>query len=95
VKTACSGLLAFFLCYVSEAQFHDSFSDGDFHANPQWTGDTAYFIVNSDSTLQSNGPASSGEIYLSSPWKKLKNTIWDFEAILDFPFCSCPAARGQ
>lgn len=93
MKTACSGLLAFFLCFVSEAQFHDSFSDGDFHANPQWTGDTAYFFVNSNLSLQSNGPASSGEIYLSTPWSKIKNTIWEFEAILDFPTSSSNYAR--
>ncbi len=61
----------------SFAQVIDDFSDGDFTANPTWSGDTSQFAINSGKLqLNSSGVDSS---YLSTSWAV--NTIngmeWD------------------
>lgn len=45
------------------AQVSDDFSDGDFTADPVWTGTAADFIVNTSQQLQLNAPAA-GTSYL-------------------------------
>ena len=34
-----------FASILSKAQINESFSDGDFNKNPEWTGDTANFRI--------------------------------------------------
>lgn len=48
------------------AQISDDFSDGDFTANPTWTGTTADYIVNGSFELQLNSTAPATS-YLSTP----------------------------
>ena len=48
------------------AQFADDFSDGDFTANPTWSGTSADFIVNTSQQLQLNQTIASAS-YLSAP----------------------------
>ncbi|MFM7662227.1 MAG: lamin tail domain-containing protein [Bacteroidota bacterium] len=48
------------------AQVVDNFSDGDFTANPTWSGTTADFIVNSSQQLQLNNTVAATS-YLSTP----------------------------
>jgi len=38
-------LLFLFICSFGSAQVSDNFSDGDYTANPVWTGDAAEYIV--------------------------------------------------
>ncbi|MCK6650691.1 MAG: lamin tail domain-containing protein, partial [Bacteroidia bacterium] len=61
------------------AQVTDNFSDGDFTANPAWTGDGAEFIVNASQQLQLNNTLA-GASYLSFPnaLASLDNTEWHF-----------------
>lgn len=57
-------LLLIFMPLWSLAQWVDDFSDGDFSANPSWSGVDSCFMVNSGLQLQSAGSAA-GEAYLS------------------------------
>ncbi|WP_216679440.1 lamin tail domain-containing protein [Hymenobacter siberiensis] len=66
----------------AHAQLADNFSDGNFTANPTWTGDAASFQVNAQ-VLQSNGPAvTTTQIALSTPCQATIGTVWEFWANL-------------
>lgn len=56
--------LFLFLPLCSLAQLMDDFSDGEFSANPAWSGTDSCFIVNKNQQLQSAGTVG-GEAYLS------------------------------
>ncbi len=52
------------------AQVMDDFSDGDFTANPPWSGDTDRFAIvpfGADFALQSDGLAEPDTISISTP----------------------------
>ncbi len=49
---------------VAFAQFTDNFTDGDFSANPAWTGETTKFEVDANFQLHLNAPAQSDTAYL-------------------------------
>lgn len=57
------------------AQISDDFEDGDFTANPAWTGTTEKFIVNGSKQLQLNDTAASSA-YLVTGNSQLTNTEW-------------------
>ena len=65
MKTGFLLLLLFFTAN-SWAQLTDDFSDGNFTANPVWSGTTADFIVNAGSELQINNSIAATS-YLSTP----------------------------
>ncbi|MEZ4923526.1 MAG: lamin tail domain-containing protein [Crocinitomicaceae bacterium] len=65
-------------------QFSDDFNDGDFSANPIWTGQTANFIVNTSNELQLNAPAVADTSYLSISTSNINNTSWDFYVRMEF-----------
>ncbi|MDB5267480.1 MAG: hypothetical protein JWP58_520 [Hymenobacter sp.] len=74
--------LLLFLPGFAHAQLADNFTDGNFTANPAWTGDAASFQVNAQ-VLQSNGPAVTGTaIQLSTPCQASTGTVWEFWANL-------------
>lgn len=50
---------------IISAQLHDSFSDGDFTDNPEWTGNLSHFIINTSLQLQLNSSGSTTS-YLNS-----------------------------
>lgn len=81
--TCCLFLILFSL--HPKAQVIDNFSDGDFTANPVWSGNTAEFIVNAAQELQLN---SSGVnlSYLSTDnlSTNLDSTEWSFFIHLNF-----------
>lgn len=74
-------LFSYFQCF---GQLEDAFSDKNIHAAPQWTGDTALFIVNADLQLQSNGRPQSEEIYLSARNTLTTNAEWQFWVKMPF-----------
>lgn len=72
-------------CFLSTyAQFTDNFSDGNFSANPAWTGNSADWIVNADGQLQSNNTVANGNFYLSTAHAITGATQWDFWVRLNF-----------
>lgn len=59
-------LILLLLAFTSRSQFSDDFSDGNFTANPVWSGTAADFIVNASNELQINNTVAATS-YLSSP----------------------------
>lgn len=65
-------------------QFSDDFGDGDFTANPTWSGQTSNFIVNGANELQLNAPAVTDTSYLSLASSSVDNVVWDFYVRMEF-----------
>ncbi|MCV9388236.1 lamin tail domain-containing protein [Reichenbachiella ulvae] len=76
MKYLCLALLLS-ISLPSYSQFQDDFSDGDFTQNPAWSGDEAYFEVESGQ-LNSNGPDETSSLYLSTPIEVYDYTQWEF-----------------
>jgi hypothetical protein len=77
-------LVFFFLWLplVVQAQLAETFADGNFSANPTWTGDASSFVVTSQ-VLQSSGPATTGtQLQLVTPCQASTGTTWEFWANL-------------
>ncbi len=74
------------------AQVTDDFSDGNFTANPAWTGSNL-FQINASQELQSNGAVAPDTLYLSTPNTQLNNTEWRFLVKLGFAPSSTSFAR--
>ncbi|MBK7431050.1 MAG: hypothetical protein IPI62_08990 [Bacteroidetes bacterium] len=73
------------LVTTGKAQLSDSFTDGDFTANPQWQGDGANFIVNAAGTLQLNAPASGASCLAVPLMLSYSDTLeWRLKVRLDF-----------
>jgi hypothetical protein len=66
------------------AQLNENFSDGDFSVNPEWVGDTSSFKVDAALQLQSQGAATTENIYLSTANSRLADTEWKFYVRLEF-----------
>lgn len=64
-------------------QFFDSFTDGDFTANPAWTGTVQNFRVNELFQLQSRAPQSSTS-WLFTESEAIENAFWECHFIIDF-----------
>ncbi len=59
-------MLYLFCASLLNAQVTDNFSDGDFTANPVWSGDNVEFTVSAGQQLQLNATIA-GASYLSTP----------------------------
>lgn len=83
----CSRLLTFAFSLLSiiplHAQFEDDFSDGDFTANPEWTGETEKFIVENE-VLRLFAPAVADQAVLATPSAAINNAAWEMLVQLDF-----------
>ncbi|MBK8608164.1 MAG: lamin tail domain-containing protein [Chitinophagaceae bacterium] len=66
------------------AQFIDSFTDGNFSANPAWSGNTADWIVNPSLQLQSNNNVASSNFYLSTANTLATTAQWEFWCQITF-----------
>lgn len=74
-----------FICFSQvNAQVEDDFTDGNFTADPEWTGDAAKFEVNSVKELHLNAPEVTDTAYLSVANTSISNTEWYFYFKLDF-----------
>lgn len=69
---------------IAQAQFSENFSDGDFTANPSWTGGTASWIVNASGKLQSNNTVANSSFYLSTTSTLATAAQWKFYVNLAF-----------
>lgn len=65
------------------AQFTDNFADGNYTANPMWTGIGEKFVVYNQQ-LRLQAPAATGNAYLATPSRLLNNTSWEFFLNLQF-----------
>ncbi len=88
----------FFLIFIliptlGFGQFVDDFSDGDFTANPTWSGDAANFEVDGGQKLHLNAPAESDTSYLSVFSEAIDDATWEFLVELDFNPSSSNLAR--
>ncbi len=78
-------LVSFLLCStVLRAQVSDNFSDGNFTANPSWTGNTSDWKVNATSQLQSNNTTANGGFYLSTASTLARSVQWEWYVKLSF-----------
>jgi hypothetical protein len=75
-----------FLPIFCFSQVVDDFSDGDFTANPAWSGSTNMFIVNGTEQLQSNAGqlSSAASYYLSTASTLVNDCEWGFWVNLRF-----------
>mgnify|MGYP000663421334 CR=1 FL=1 len=64
------------------AQFSDDFSDGNFTANPVWSGDVSLFVVDNEQ-LRSNSPGAA-TYYLTTESTASSDVQWQF--FFDFQF---------
>ncbi len=84
IRSLLSFLLFFCICNQSFSQFTDNFNDGNFTANPAWTGNTSDWSVNSSFQLQSNNTTTNSNFYLSTPNTLATTAQWDFYTQLTF-----------
>lgn len=74
------------------AQFTDSFNDGNFIADPPWTGDTALFEINSSNQLHLLASVAD-TAFLATPGSCLAGAEWRFWMKMSFNTSSNNYAR--
>lgn len=76
----------FFFLFITKgySQFNDSFSDGDFTANPAWVGNAANWMVNPALQLQSNNTVANSTFYLSTASTMATTAQWEFYTQITF-----------
>lgn len=78
-------ILFFFAGFLPAiGQLTDNFADGNFTANPAWTGDAGDYIINASGKLQLNGPAATDTSYLSTANTLMNNAEWQLDLKMDF-----------
>lgn len=69
---------------LTNAQFSDDFTDGDFTNAPTWSGETTNFEVDGSNQLHLLAPAATDISHLSTPSGAINNATWEFFVSLDF-----------
>lgn len=77
-------LAALLTSFHLQAQLSDNFTDGDFTANPVWTGNNSDWIVNTASQLQSNNTIVNSSFYITTPSTLATIAEWEFYVSLGF-----------
>jgi hypothetical protein len=79
-------ILTLIICCLSnsQAQLNETFTDGNFTANPAWVGGAADWIVNPSFQLQSNNLVLNSTYYLSTANALATTAQWDFYCNLTF-----------
>jgi hypothetical protein len=79
-------IITLIICCFSntQAQLNETFTDGNFTANPAWVGGVADWIVNPSFQLQSNNLVANSTYYLSTANTLATTTQWDFYCNLTF-----------
>ena len=65
------------------AQVSENFSDGDVTGSPEWQGNVSDFAVD-DGMLQLRASPESGQSYLTTPSRAIRNATWEFVVRLAF-----------
>ena len=73
----------FFVPVLSFSQVNDTFSDGNITDNPEWTGTTSNFVVNSAFQLQSQAKAASTS-FLFTPSAAFDNATWECQVTMTY-----------
>ena len=87
----CLLIFLLFCCKCVFSQIDDNFSDGDFTANPTWSGQTSSFTINSNNQLQTVLSTTAQTVSLVTANKIALNAKWEFLIKLDFD----PSASNQ
>ena len=66
-----------------QAQIEDDFSDGNFTADPAWSGDVSNFVVNPAEQLQLMAPGA-GTSFIYTQGDIADSTVWEFDILMDF-----------
>ena len=77
-------LLFCFIKNISQAQFADDFSDGDFSTNPTWSGDNSKFEIDPNMMLHLTAPAVANDAVLVTPSSAINDATWEFYVKLGF-----------
>ena len=80
IFSACIAML----CLQAKAQLTENFDDGNFTANPPWTGNAADWTVNAALQLQSNNTVANSSFYLSTANTLATVAQWDFYCGISF-----------
>src|SRR6187401_1021015 len=78
-------VVAFSLLIITQqsfGQFTDAFDDGDFIADPTWSGNQGKFVVSSGQ-LKLQAPAAAENVYLFSSSSSINDASWEFQVRLD------------
>lgn len=84
------GLLSTVCC----AQIVERFNDGQFTSEPQWSGNSSHFVVNSAQQLQLNNTAA-GTSYLSTPFAASSLAGFEWEVYVRQSFSSSGSNYGR
>ena len=77
-------LVLILFSFSTHAQLAENFNDGDFTANPLWTGNTADFIVNPSLQLQSNSTVANSNYFLTVPNSLATEAEWQMYIQISF-----------
>ena len=83
-KISLPFILLLFFAMAASAQVTENFNDGDFTANPLWTGSASDWIVNTSFQLQSNNTVANSSFYISTANTLATEAQWEFYTKLSF-----------
>ncbi len=77
-------IVSLFFTVTASAQVTENFNDGDFTANPIWTGSASDWIVNTSFQLQSNNTVANSSFYISTANTLATEAQWEFYTKFSF-----------